>query len=63
MLRVLFIKEVVGLGLQLSRQLLQNDSEQRIDRFLLCGISMPDRNQVGIESHGQTDTAKLVAYL
>ena len=60
MVGVLLIKVVVGLRPQLLWKLLQHRREQGIDRLLFRGVTMPDRDQMGVESYRQADTAKLV---
>lgn len=58
--RVLLVKVVVGLGLQLGGQVLEDAGYQGVDGVLLGRVSVPDGDEVGVEADGETNAADLV---
>lgn len=50
--RVLLVKVVVGLGLQLGGQVLEDAGYQGVDGVLLGRVSVPDGDEVGVEANG-----------
>lgn len=60
--RVLLVKVVVGLGLQLGGQVLEDAGDEGVDGVLLGRVAVPDGDEVGVEADGEADAADLVGY-
>lgn len=60
--RVLFVKVVVGLGLQLGGQVLEDAGDEGVDGVLLGRVAVPDGDEVGVEADREADATDLVGY-
>lgn len=58
--RVLLVKVVVRLGLQLGGQVLEDAGDEGVDGVLLGRVAVPDGDEVGVEADGEADAADLV---
>lgn len=61
--RVLLVKVVVGLGLQLGGQVLEDAGDEGVDGVLLGRVAVPDGDEVGVEADGEANAADLVGYV
>lgn len=58
--RVLLIKVVVRLGLQLGGKLLEDAGYHGVDGVLLGRVAVPDGDEVRVEADGEANAANLV---
>lgn len=60
MLRMLLVIIILRSGFQLVRKLIEDGRDNRIDGFLIGCITVPHRDQVGIEPNRKSDTADII---
>lgn len=59
---VFFIVVVLRRGLLIIWQRLEHSCEDRIDRFLVGPVAVPDHNEVGVETDAYGDAADVIAW-
>ncbi len=60
--RMFLVEVVIWLWLQFCWELFKDGCQDIIDGLLLGCITVPDGNQVRIESNGEADSAELITY-